>query len=302
MFDAHAHVISPDVARYPRASMKGGAPQSEPEGIDASAESLIAKMDASGVRQACAVQRAFIYGFDNSYILDACRQYPDRLLPVLVVDATDPATPAMLRTLARSQRLGGIRLSAPVPQPRDVDWLSSREAMDTWRTADELGLPIAVIMFRTQRKLVLQEIGSLAKRFPKLPIVIDHVGIPHGTIYDGPFAKVPESSHPAEGAPTYGVDTDLLRLADLQNIFFKITSINFRRLAASGVALASFVCHLASTFGVDRLMWGSDIGQTPGTYDEMARAARQSVDALALGERKQVLWGTACSVYRGSRA
>lgn len=277
--------------------MKGAAAQPGPSDVDASSEGLIAMMDACGVKRACAVQRAFIYGYDNRYILDAARRYPERISPVLVVDAADAATPGLLRKLAGVQRLGGIRLSAPRAEPPDLGWLTSAAAMETWQAADELGLSVAVILFRTQREPAIREIGRIAKRFPRLPIVIDHAAVPHGTIYDGPFAGVPETRHPAEGAPAFGVDDLLLGLVERERIFFKITSINFRRLAAADVPAVSFVSHLARTFGAARLMWGSDIGQTPGAYVDKTDAARRSVAGLSPKEQALVLHGTAALVY-----
>ncbi len=299
LFDSHAHLISPDLQRYPRVAMGGAPAQNAQLDVDTSAEGLIALMDAHRVAQICAVQRAFVYGYDNRYILDAARQYPERIIPVLVVDAIDASTPAMLRQLARGRRLGGIRLSAPRAQPFNQDWLDSPEALRTWQVAAELGVPVAVIFFRTHRQNAMVALERIARRFPSLPIVIDHVGVPHGTIYDGPFAGVPESAHPAEGAPVYGVDDLLHGLVETRNVYFKITSINFRRLTAAGIPAVSFLNHLIATFGASRLMWGSDIGQTAGTYAPKVEAALDAVLGLAPKDQESFLHGTAEQIYGG---
>ena len=279
--------------------MGGAKPQEAQPDVDTSTEALIALMDAHEVGQVCAVQRAFIYGYDNSYILDAARAYPDRITPVLVVDATDASTPSLLRRLADGQRLGGIRLSAPRADPFSLDWLESPAAMETWRAAEELELPVAGIFFRTHRvnARAIPALARIARRFPGVPVVIDHVGVPHGTIYDGKYAGVPESDYPPGGAPGFDLDELVRGLAELRNTFFKVTSINFRRLIGAGIPTASFVRHLADVFGADRLMWGSDVGQTRGLYGPKVDAARMAASELSPAERAAFLHDTGARLY-----
>ena len=276
--------------------MGGAKPQAQPD-VDTSAEGLVALMDAHEIGQVCAVQRAFIYGYDNSYILDAARAYPDRITPVLVVDATDASTPSLLRRLADGQRLGGIRLSAPRANPFSLDWLESPAAMETWQVAEELRLPVAVIFFRTHRERAISALARIAGRFPGVPVVIDHVGVPHGTIYDGEYVAAPESEFHPEGAPNFDLDELVRGLADIRNMFFKVTSINFRRLTAAGIPTASFVRHLADVLGADRLMWGSDVGQTLGPYGPKADAARLAASELSPAERVAFLRDTGARLY-----
>ena len=123
-------------------------------------EQLLADMDASGVRYACAVQRYHYYFVDNSYVLDASRPHAQRLCPVVMLDALDAAAPAQLRALARRRRLGALRLATLHHTRYDTAWLNSPSALRLWEEAAKLGLPVAVIGYL--RHLPVQLAGARA--------------------------------------------------------------------------------------------------------------------------------------------
>ena len=75
------------------------------------------------------MQRGHLYGYDNSYIIDAARRFPDRLLPVVILDTQDPATPAVLAQMARTQAVRGLRLANTRPAQLDTSWMASPAAM-----------------------------------------------------------------------------------------------------------------------------------------------------------------------------
>src|SRR5882757_50349 len=105
--DIHPHVISDDEGRYPPAPLFGKRSdwsQERPSAV----ETLIEQMDAAGVAKAAVVHSSTTYGFDNSYVVDACNRYPDRLIAVGSVDmlAAD-AVDAIRSWTARG--LGGLR-------------------------------------------------------------------------------------------------------------------------------------------------------------------------------------------------
>lgn len=79
---------------------------------------------------------------------------------------------------------------------------------------------------------------------------------------------------------------------------FKITEINMERFAASGVRAAHVVRRMVDSFGPDRLMWGSDIGQsTRWTYPQKAAMARAAADFLTDEEARAFLHDNAVRVY-----
>ena len=94
LFDTHAHLIADDPIAYPPSPMRGTSSFTRMT-YSATADWLVEQMDATGVARACIVQRGHVYGYDNSCIIDAARAYPGRLLPVVILDTQDPATPAL---------------------------------------------------------------------------------------------------------------------------------------------------------------------------------------------------------------
>jgi predicted TIM-barrel fold metal-dependent hydrolase len=255
-------------------------------------------MDEGGVLHACAVQRAFVYGTDNSYVLDAAREHSERLTPVVVLRADDTSTPATLRALAARQRLGGLRLASSHYDRLDTGWFNSPAAVETWRTAADLNLPVAIIFPPSQLTYLLPAIAVIAALFPALPIVIDHLGINHRANMLVARERALNLPDPYLGPPDFAISEPLKRLRSLPNVFFKLTSINFERLEEDGVGLDQFVRHFVGEFGADRLMWGSDIGQSEGAYTDLAAKARRATELLSAPEREQLLFGTAARLYR----
>jgi predicted TIM-barrel fold metal-dependent hydrolase len=296
LFDTHAHILSADVERYPP-SPEGRSNATPPYPV----EQLLADMDASGVLCACAVQRFHHYFTDNSYVLDASRPHPRRLCPVVMLDGLDDKAPAQLRELARRQRLGALRLATLHPTRYDTGWLNSPSAMRLWEQAANLGLPVAVIAYLRHLPYNLPALDLLAETFPETPIVIDHLGMPHG-----PMRFLEEISEgkplPFPGPPDYAITPALLALRPRRNVYYKLTGINLEYLEAMRVDAASFVRRFVDDFGAERVLCGTDIGQTRGPYARIVGDIRNSLALLDEPERAAVLFGTATRVFGASLA
>ena len=78
---------------------------------------------------------------------------------------------------------------------------------------------------------------------------------------------------------------------------FKVTDINFDRLEESHFDSADFVRTLAGRFGAERLLWGSDVGQSPAPYAQKLARLHASAAKLGAGERAQFFGGTALRLY-----
>jgi predicted TIM-barrel fold metal-dependent hydrolase len=296
MFDTHAHIMSADTARYPP-SAEGRSSATPPYPV----EQLLADMDASGVRYACAVQRFHYYFTDNSYVLDASRPHAQRLCPIVMLDGLDDASPARLRALAKHQRLGGLRLATLHHARYDTGWLNSPSAMRLWEQAAKLGLPVAVIGYVRHLPYNLPALDMIAEMFPETPIVIDHLGMPHGPVR---FLDLIGEGKPLPfpGPPDYAIPHALLALRARRNVYYKLTGINLEYLDAARVDVARFLRRFVDDFGAERVLCGTDIGQTPGPY---ARIVGEIVKSLALLdelERDAVLSGTATRVFGASLA
>src|SRR5205814_1764120 len=80
--DAHSHIWTPDVAHYPLAPGYAVGDMRPPS---FTAEELLATCRPSGVGRVNLIQMSF-YRFDNSYMLDMIKLYPDRFVGTAIVD------------------------------------------------------------------------------------------------------------------------------------------------------------------------------------------------------------------------
>lgn len=295
LFDTHAHVLSPDTQRYPYSTLRGGAkPPVTP--VVFTVEDLVRELDAGGVQRACIVQRATLYGYDNRYALDAVTTHPDRLTPIIVLDAQDPASPSQLKELATKHRLGGLRMVAPNLTETDTSWLDSDDALNLWRKAAALGLPVTVILYRRNNEAGRQALLGIARRFRDLPILVDHVGVPHASTPETRFAASQGVIYEVPGPPDFGIAA-MAPFEELHHVHFKVTDINFDRLEEAHFDSADFVRTLADRFGARRLLWGSDVGQSPAPYSSKLQRLHASAARLCTEERAQYLGGTALALY-----
>src|SRR6185369_11133218 len=102
--------------------------------------------------------------------LDAVAAFPKRFVPIVVLDAQDPASPGMLKDLAAQRRLGGLRIVAPELTEKDTAWLDSAEALNLWQAALELGLPVTVILYRRNNEAGRAALLGIARRFRDVAI------------------------------------------------------------------------------------------------------------------------------------
>jgi predicted TIM-barrel fold metal-dependent hydrolase len=301
LFDTHAHVLSDDLARYPYSTLRGGAkPPVSP--LVFTVDDLVRVMDEGDVDHACIVQRATLYGYDNRYALDAAAQYPARFVPIVVLDAQDPAAPLQLRDLAAEHRIGGLRIVAPELSEHDTAWLDSDDARALWQAAADLALPVTVIIYRRNNEAGRAALLGIARRFTTLPILVDHVGVPHASNPECKWAASQGWDYSVAPPPDFGIAESLAAFEGLPHVHFKVTDINFDRLEDNRFDSAQFVRVLADRFGAERLLWGSDVGQSPAPYGEKVERLRHSATLLSADERAQFFGGTALRLYGGKLA
>lgn len=298
LFDTHAHLIADDWETYPPRPLHPDLPAPRRTDYTVTAEALVRMMDQQGVTTSCVVQRGHLYGHDNSYILEAGQRFPDRLLPVAILDTQDPTTPAVLEMMVRMQGLRGLRLANLRPAQLDTAWMASPAAMQVWETCAAHHLPVAIIFFQNQLCWTLPLLHYIARRHPELPVLIDHLGIAWG-------ASLPELAWAHEAGieielphgPDFGVDA-LGIFDDTPNVHFKFTEINFERMHEGRVDPARVLRRMADRFGAARLMWGSDVGQSlKWPYHQKVAHAHQAASLLDAHERGEFLHAAAARIY-----
>jgi L-fuconolactonase len=278
MFDSHAHIVTADTAAWPVARPDDPAVR-QILARAYPAEALIADMDAQGVARALVVQRGQIYGFDNRYVLAAAAASGGRLRAVCGVDAGDPGCAATLHGLHRAGA-AGFRLMAR-PGATDFAWLDGDGTGAFWPTAAALGLPVCVHLFGWNRFEGLVRLAALLHRHRVEHVVIDHF-----------------SNAPIAGPDDCGIDEPLRAIAGLPGAVLKFSSIPLNALAERGIDATPVIDAYLDLMGRERLIWGSDITQSAGSYATMVARGRVAVAHLPAATQDLLLNTNTARLYR----
>ena len=220
--DCHAHVFLRSLPMPDR--------RRAPSGYDASPDDYWRVLHANGMTHGVLVQPSFL-GTDNSYMINALRQYPDRLRGIAVVD---PSISVAELDQLQSAGVVGIRLNqVGLPTP---DFASP-----AWKA----------LLHQLRERQWQVEIHQVAHALPPLidpllnagvKVVVDHFGRPD---------------------PQRGVDDPgfryLLSLGASGRVWIKISGAyrNGENGRGQQIALEAMPL-LRDAFGVQRLVWGSD--------------------------------------------
>jgi predicted TIM-barrel fold metal-dependent hydrolase len=233
-------------------------------------------MDQAGVAKAAVVHSSTTYGFDNSYVVDGCAQYPGRLVAVGSVDVLQPDAPERIR--AWTQRgLAGLRLftggSTKEFDPSDLDDPCSFPA---WDVCAELGLTMCI----QTGAIGLPQVTAMAKRFPSVKVILDHLGRPEV----------------ADGAP-YVAAQSLFDLAPLENIYLKLTPRIFGDVKKGNASADTFFPRVVAAFGAKRMAWGSNFPTSPGALADILTTAQAGLAGLSEEDRAWIFGKTAQHLY-----
>ncbi|EKX47082.1 hypothetical protein GUITHDRAFT_106995 [Guillardia theta CCMP2712] len=266
--DSAVHVWKQD-RNYPWATPN-------PPAADASAEELIALMDANGVDKTVLVQ-PICYLWDNSYVRDCMRRFPGRFAAVARVNPEDDASVEKLEELSKEGFIG-VRFG-----PLDRGWWESERMRNILKKAEELKFPVLLFLGKDGGKS-LQWVAPRIKEFPNVKFIVDHM------------ADVPPSDDQQ-------ID-ELLSLASSPNVLVKIShvwAISTGQYPWSDAIRDEVV----RRFGPDRCMFASDwpvckMPTWPGgntSYDMTVKLAKEEYKFLTEDELAWILGGTASSIW-----
>ncbi|MEM5311110.1 amidohydrolase family protein [Paraburkholderia sp. JHI869] len=273
--DIHPHIISDNEGRYPPAPLFGKRSDWSQE-RPTTVETLIAAMDEAGVGKAAVVHSSTTYGFDNSYVADSCARYPNRLVAVGSVDVLQPDAPQRIREWVE-RGLEGLRLfTGGSTKEFDPSELDDPRAFPAWELCADLGLPMCI----QTGPVGLPQVTALAKRFPGVPIILDHLGRPDVT----------------DGAP-YAKAQSLFDLAQHENIFLKLTPRIFGDVKKERASAETFFPRVVDAFGAQRMAWGSNFPTSPGTLQDILATAQAGLQCLNAADRAWIFGKTAHKLY-----
>jgi predicted TIM-barrel fold metal-dependent hydrolase len=263
--DTHAHIFRRDL------KMVEGR-RYTPD-YDAPLAGYLRLLDTHGVSHGVLVQPSFL-GTDNSFMVDALRQYPERLRGIAVVAPEMPV--AALEELAAAG-VAGIRLNlfgaAALPDFNKSPWPAflGHVARLGWQ----------VEVHKEARDLPAL-IGPLLAA--GVNVVVDHFGRPE---------------------PTLGIEDPgfryLLTTAGTRRVWVKVSGAYRNGTSGRGDAVAhAAIPLLREAFGLERLLWGSDWPHTQFERQVDYSAARNQFDTWFTdpAERKVILSETPAQLFR----
>ncbi|MCR6489213.1 amidohydrolase [Amycolatopsis sp. OK19-0408] len=275
--DTHCHIVSDDLARYPRSPL-GGKQSSWATTRPVTADGMAERMDAAGIAQAVLVQATTAYGYDNSYVLDSRAKRPDRFLAVGTVDPLRSDAPAHLEAVT-SAGLSGVRLfTSGSTVPTQGEWFAAPESFPFWEKAAELGVPVCLQM---RLGPATAQLVALLERFPTVRVLLDHLGYP----------AVAES--PADAG------ADVAKLAVHPGLHLKLTHRTLEPLQAAGKEAAAFLDPVLASFGAGRIAWGSNLPAAEQSLPELVALAQDVLAEVPEAERREIFAGTARRLYPG---
>jgi predicted TIM-barrel fold metal-dependent hydrolase len=226
IIDPHVHVWKSD-PRYPWAKETTKPPEK-----DATPEMLLQLMRANGVERTVIIQVIY-YRWDNSYLADVLKQYPQHFQGVARVNPENPGAPDDLSRLVEQQGFRGVRLSPGAGAAGN--WITGALMPPLWKRCHDLKVPMTILAPVTR----MPDVQPLIDRFPDLTVVIDHMA-------DSPLDQ-PEQLN------------KLIALKRYPKVFVKVSHTwSLSKQPYPYPDSQAQVRRLYDAFGPQRLMWGTD--------------------------------------------
>lgn len=287
LIESHIHMFSDDPARFPinKLSYK---PNPQP------VEAYVKFVSEAQINHTVLVQPE-PYQDDHSYLEYCFTKEPSKgfFKATCLFDPIDPATPKRLKDLAQRNpgRIDGMRIHElhPAGTPstttgviRDRD-LRDPQMEVTWRAAHDLGMGILLQLIPHYAS----QVGELAKKFPSMPVMLDHL------------------ARPGQGtAEEYG---EVLKLGSLPNVYMKFTTTGVQSAAtpAGGRGpseaypfpnVKPLIKRVYSAYGADKIMWG-ELGASMPAFDKATDLFDTMFDFAPENDRKKIRGLTAQKLF-----
>jgi predicted TIM-barrel fold metal-dependent hydrolase len=272
--DAHVHVWTPNVDRYPLAP---GFSKENMQPSSFTPEELFAYCRPVGVKRIVLIQMSF-YRLDNSYLTDAIQAYPGVFSGVGIVDHEADELDNQVSRLA-SQGVRGFRIHGSGDKVRQ--WINHPGMIKLWSMATAKNLAVCPLINPKD----LAGIDGMCERFQETKVVIDH------------FARIG-----IDGAVQSADVAALCRLARFPNVHVKTSA--FYALGAKTAPyrdMLPVIKKLVDCFGPQRLMWASDCPfQVQGNHryePSLALIRDASTEVLSQTDKQWILRDTAARVF-----
>lgn len=277
--DAHSHIWTRDVEKYPLAegnTVEDLAPPSF------TAEELIAAAGKLGITRVVLIQHRPYHGTDNSYITDSIARHPGVFSAVACIDEVAHAQKpnGIAKEMDRLKELGARGFRIRPGEGNAADWKDSDGITAMWKHAGESDVAICPLINPEDLAMV----DRMCDAYPDTRVVVDH------------FARI-------------GVDGQM-RESDVENLCnlarHKHTHVKVSAFYALGKKqpphdeLKPMIRRLLDAYGASRLMWASDNPYQltpPNTYADSLKLIIDRCEFLSADDREWLLRKTAERVF-----
>lgn len=269
VIDTHMHVWANAGTKYPFPHPY--QPDFKVPPHDGTLEMLIADMDAHGCTHSVLVQVIY-HGWDNAYVADCVKKYPDRLKAHGLIDPTDPKVADKLEYWIKEHGLAGMRFSPLYYADGKLGgdaWLNADETHRVWKKAEELGAVFNFFITPPQ----LPKLEKMVKAHPEVPITLDHFSqLDLGQPYPEPHIRL------------------LLGMAKYPRVYVKVSELASVSKSKTYPFTDAYpmVKRVYEAYGPDRLLFGTGY---PG--DSRAHYKRPTLDKEIDLIRKEMSFFTA---------
>lgn len=246
---------------------------SHPPKSEYSAEHIRSEMKIYGVDKVV-ISHVCYYGRNNAYTSHCVKAYPDTfagiglLVGYRLFAPDDPENPRRLEQAVVEDNLAGLRLS-PIYDP-EVEWMNDSTSYPLWRKAEELGAVFNIFL----RPHQIRQVADMARRFPGVNIVIDHLAmIDIGASDDAGFG-------------------DLLNLSEFPNVYVRTSLHNPSREDVPYRDVWPFLERIYQTFGPRRLIYAN--------FHELI-IMKDLIPFFTSDDKRWILGKTAHKLYFGGR-
>ncbi|MEM1442090.1 MAG: amidohydrolase family protein [Verrucomicrobiota bacterium] len=271
MLDSHQHFW-----QLSRGDYDWLTPELTPLYRDFLPEDLLPKLEASGVTETILVQAAATVA-ETEFMLSLAEQNDFISGVVGWVNFGEAVATAEIERLAAHSKLVGFRpMIQDIP---DKDWMLRPQNERAYQCLIEQNLVFDALVLPQH----LKNLHTLANRFPDLSVVIDHgakppirEAIPDSWFHEmASLAEMPQINCKVSGLVTEASDN--WKPEDLQSV----------------------IQHLLSSFGPERLLWGSDwpVLEMAGTYEQWFGVARTAFADLPESEQAAIFGNNARRIY-----
>ena len=252
---------------------------------DFTPERLAPEIPASGVTSSILVQAADSYE-DTFYMLDvaAHSDFVRAVVAWVPFDRPKEAR-AAIDIFAKNPLVKGFRnLSHDFSNPKynnDDAWILRPAVLETLSYIEKAGLTMDYVSVSPAQT---KNVVTLAKKFPKLKIIVDH------------FAKPPIAAKEMEPWAS-----SMKEIAAFPNVYTKLSGLNTASDLENwtGADWQPYVDLMVETFGVERIMMGGDwpVIVLGNTYVEVWKAQLEVIEKLSSDQKAWLKSKTAKSVY-----